>query len=238
MNNLNCYVKKTPEKFSIVKLGEGLIDLLNPILWAKFLFNMWRLLVIPLLIAGVYYFKLHQNNITFIILGSIGILFLLSIVLQKKSIAVVGIFIILGIGGFGIYQYYQGYTSNELNKNVEFTTPAGDLCKIINGEIYCKEKGKFVKVKSKDLPEVKRKFRPEIFYNPFNKQPFGIGLEIAEFDKIAFDLGYFPVSTVGVGASYDVIDLKEFGKISTFLMGTYDFMEKTLGARIGLKLRF
>lgn len=246
MSNFNCYIgrvyKKKEEKFELNKFLSGLFDLLNPVLWAKFVFSIWRLILIPLFLCGIIYFKMNQTYFSVIILSALIVALLTAVIRRNKDLAIGGILFICVVGGFGIYQYYKGYQNAPVItnlKNIEFTTPSGDKCKIDNkGRIICNGKV----IKHKDIKTLKKKglnLRPSFFVAGFDKQPFGLGLEVFNLGKFNVDLGFFPLSTIGVGVSYDILNLKPLkSNISAGIMPVYDIKDKDIGVRFYLKWRF
>ncbi len=245
MSNFNCYIGKTYKKYERFEVGKflsGLFDLLNPVLWAKFIFSIWRLILIPLFISGLIYFKMNQTYFSLIILVALIVVLIMAILRKNRDLAVGGILFICIIGGFGIYQYYKGYQNAPIItnlRNVEFTTPSGDKCRIDKkGRIVCNNKY----IRHKDIKILEKKglvLKPSIFLAGFDKQPFGIGAEIFNLGKINLDLAYFPLTTVGAGISYDILNLKPLkSNISAGIMPTYDFRDKDVGVRIYVKWRF
>lgn len=226
------------EKFNKKKFAKG-FDLTDPVSWSKIISTTWKLLIVPLVIAGILFF-IKQSTLALIVLAVSFVLLVIGIALKKKSIINTGIIIIAIAGGIFIYGVYQGYQSAPaiINlKDVQFTTPSGDKCKVVDKRIYCE--GKLIR--NKDIKELERlglSLRPSIFIAGFRKQPIGVGAEILNLGKWNLDAAYFPLTTIGAGVSYDILNFKNFGQGSVGIMPTYDFRRKDVGVIGYFKWRF
>lgn len=243
MKNLNSSIgksfKKPKEAFSFKKFGKGL-DLLDPISWAKLVSFGWKLLIIPLFIAGILYFT-QQEVLAYIVLASSLILLVIGTAMRNRAIINIGMIIIAVAGVLFFYGMYQGYKKAPLIVNVPDGIYENNGCKLVvkDGKTYLE--GKQLKISEKqELLDIGFSMKPSLFFAALKEQPIGLGLEVFNIGKWNLDTMWFPITTVGVGVSHDIVNFPfiKHMDISAGIGATRDIRTKVNSGIFYFKLAF